>query len=248
MHRIHCSYHKCLTIYYSRVMSQMYNRLLPWSGGYKHFNSHLDQFTENLGRWRVLSVNNHALDLDRLGSFRITHFVRDPRDLVVSGYHYHKRGAEPWCDVVNPAPERWKVVNGNIPAAMGGQHSYTTYLQSLPEEDGLIAEIEFRKHHFESMARWPKDHSDILTLRYEDTLGREVETFSRIFEFYGLPFHERALGRFLAWKYAAKRQSRRTAHIRNPEPAQWKKKFTPEVTRVFRERHGELIERYGYEW
>jgi hypothetical protein len=248
MHRIHCSYHKCLTIYYSRVMSRLYNDLLPWSGGYRHFNSHVDEFYENLGRYRILSVNNHLLDLDRLGSFRITRFVRDPRDLVISGYYYHRRGAEEWCEVVGPVPEDWKVVRGNIPEGMGPQHSYATYLRSLSEEEGLITEIEFRKHHFESMAAWPDDHPDILTIRYEDVLGREVSTFARIFRFYELPAWERAAGRLLAWRYSAKRQRRQMVHIRNPEPQQWRKRFTPRVTQYFRERHEGLVERLGYEW
>jgi len=29
----------------------------------------------------------------------------------------------------------------------GGDHSFSSHLQSLDKEDGLIAEIDFRKHH-----------------------------------------------------------------------------------------------------
>lgn len=247
MRRIHCAYHKCLTIYFSRVMSRLYNDLRPKSGGYKHFNSHLDEFYESLGKFRILSVNNHKPDFDRLGDFRVTRFVRDPRDLVVSGYLYHKRGAEKWSNVVDPTPDDWKVVNGNIPAGMKAGESYATHLQALPEEDGLLTEIEFRKRHFEGMLAWPEHDPRVLAFRYEDILGNEVATFARIFEFYRLPLLDRAIGRWLASRYSAKKQRRRMEHIRNPEPAQWKKRFTPRVTERFMDRYGELVERFGYE-
>jgi len=39
---------------------------------------------------RVLSVNNRSdIPWDRLPESRGSYFIRDPRDLVVSGYHYH---------------------------------------------------------------------------------------------------------------------------------------------------------------
>lgn len=245
LRRVHCSYHKCLTVYFGIVMSQLCNDWFPRRGGYRHYNSLLDEFYAGVGRSRVASVNNHALDLDRLGRFRITRFVRDPRDLVVSGYHYHRRGAEAWCRVVGPGPDDWKIVNGRIPDGMPAHHSYATWLQSLPEEDGIIAEIQFREHHFASMAAWPERHPDILTLRYEDILGHEVGAFVRMLRFLELSMDERLLGRVLAWRYAAGQQKGAT-HIRNPEPAQWKKRFTPRVSAYFAERHGDLIQRLGY--
>ena len=42
-------------------------------------------------------------------------------------------------------------------------------------------------------------------------------------------------------------QRRQIEHIRNPEPHQWKKRFTPRVMDYFMERYGDLITRYGYE-
>lgn len=244
---IHCAYHKCLTIYFSRVFGKMYNDLLPGSGGYKHFNSLIDDFYAELGRFRVQSVNNHALDLDRLQDFRISRFVRDPRDLIVSGYLYHKRGAEPWCDVVDPTPEDWKVVNGYIPDEFEAGHSYTTYLQSLPEEEGLIAEIQFRRHHYESMMKWPREHPRIITFRYEDIMGNEMKVYSDVFRFYELPVLERGLGKWLAHHYSAKKQRKQITHIRNPEPNQWKKRFTPRVTEYFNERYADLVDLLGYD-
>ena len=243
---IHCSYHKCLTVYYAKVMEKLYNTLLPWSKGYRHFNSRVDEFYENLDNYKILSVNNHKLDFERLGEFRLSRFVRDPRDMIVSGYFYHKRGAEDWCNIVGPKPDDWKVVNGNIPKEMGPEHSYSSYLQSLSQEEGLLAEIEFRKHHYESMLAWPTDDPRIVTFRYEDILGHEQNIYGQVFEFYELPWMERIIANYLVGKYAAK-GGKKKYHIRNPEPNQWKKCFTPRVSDYFHERYSGVLDKLGYD-
>lgn len=144
-HLIHCSYHKCLTVYYKRVMDAVFNRCL------------IDDFYDGFRRHRVASVNNRALDLGRLGKFRLSRFLRDPRDLVVSGYFYHRRGAEAWTTAEARRPLKWYFANGCVPEGLRADgSSYARYLQSIPEEEGLLAELEFRRHHFESMAAWPE--------------------------------------------------------------------------------------------
>ena len=216
---------------------------------YKHFNSHINQFHEKMSAYQAVSVNNHALDLDELeGSYKISRFVRDPRDLVVSGYFYHKRGAEKWCDILNPKESDWKVVNGCIPKAMGENDSFTSYLNKLSEEDGLVAEIEFRKHHFESMANWARDCESIKTFRYEDLIGNEIEVFERVFDFYQLSKQQKKRGLELVHKFSASQQIGKTKHIRDPQKSQWKSHFTPNVKAALERAHGSLLERYDYKW
>lgn len=244
---VHCSYHKCLTVYYRRVMDAVFNRCLPFSGGYRHFNSDLAEFHDSFSAHRVASVNNRSLDLDRLGDFRLTRFVRDPRDLVVSGYFYHRRGAEPWCTQTNPTDADWEFANGRVPDGLrtaGG--SFAAYLESLSEEDGLLAELEFRRPHFESMTEWPASHPGILLFRYEDILGREVEVFDEIFDHYGLTWIERRLGRFFADRHSLARRRARDTHIRNPTSGQWRIRFTPRVKDAFDAEWADLIARLGY--
>lgn len=246
-HLIHCSYHKCLTVYFRRVMDGVFNRCLPWSGGYAHFNSDREAFLAGFERLRVASVNNQALDLKRLGDFRLTRFIRDPRDLVVSGYFYHRRGAEPWCTLENPQDADWRFANARVPAAVldaGG--SFAGYLQSVSEEDGLLAELDFRRDHFASMASWPASHPNIRVFRYEDFIGHEREVFRSIFAHYGLSGIERTLGRFLVDRHSLARRRKRDPHIRNPSAGQWRKHFTPRVKAAFDEQWGGLIEPLGY--
>jgi len=244
---IHCSYHKCLTVYFRRVMNAVFNRCLPWTGGYQHYNSDLAAFETRFASHRVASVNNRVLDLDRLGDFRLTRFVRDPRDLVVSGYFYHRRGAEPWCTMEDPADEDWEFANGRVPEGLrsaGG--SFAGYLQARSEEDGLLAELEFRRPHFDSMTAWPTAHPDVVTFRYEEILGHELEIFRAIFDHYELSPVERRLGLFFADRHSLARRQARDPHIRNPTSGQWRKHFTPRVKEAFDADWAGLVERLGY--
>ena len=244
---IHCSYHKCLTMYFHKVMNILYNVLLPWSRGYHHFKSNVDDFYAAVGECKLISLNNHKLDLSRLGNFRVSRFIRDPRDLVISGYFYHKRGAEDWCNIVGPSDEDWKIVNGNIPKGMGKNHSFSSYLQNLSEEDGLIAEIEFRRWHFKSMLEWSR-HQDsrIMTFRYEDILNKEASSFRELFRHYEASLLERNIGIFLAKMNSAKVKNKISRHIRNPRPKQWQQYFTPKLKEYFSERYEELLKKLGY--
>lgn len=243
---VHCSYHKCLTSYYDNVVGALLNRLMPWSRGYDHFDSRVDRFYDEFADLAVASVNNHALDLDRLGDFRLTRFVRDPRDLVVSGYFYHRRGAEAWCRLADPDDEDWEVVNGRVPEGLEDGESYADFLRSRSREEGLLAEIEFRRHHFESMRAWPEDHPDVRLFRYEEILGNERQVYEEAFEFYGASaLTVRAAGR-LAVRYSADRRTEETDHIRDPRPEQWRDVFTPRVLERFDELWGDLVERLGY--
>lgn len=243
---IHCSYHKCLTVYYKRVMDAVFNRCLPWSDGYRHFNSHLADFYEGFDSCRVASVNNRALDLERLGNFRITRFIRDPRDLVVSGYFYHRRGVESWTTIEAPTDEDWYFANGCVPEALRASgRSFAGYLRSVSKEEGLLAELEFRKAHFESMSAWPEAHPDIVTWRYEEIVGNEARVFGKLFDIYGLTALERFLGTWFAKRYSLRKLAP-DAHVRNPAAGQWRKHFTPRVKQAFDARYAGLVRQLGY--
>ncbi len=247
---IHCSYHKCLTVYFRRVMDTLFNRCAPWSSGYRHYNSHLEDFLAGFRADRLSSINNRALELDGLAPFRLSRFLRDPRDLIVSGYFYHRRGAEAWTRDPSPSDEGWYFANAVVPEGLrraGG--SLSEYLQSVPEEEGLLAEMELRHPHFESMAAWPRDHPDILVLRYEEIARDQAAALKKILEHYGLPWPVRALGGVLARRHSLSARRRRSGvdpHVRDASSGQWRRYFTPVVRREFDARWGALIRDLGY--
>lgn len=227
-------------------MGTLYNRMRPGTKRFEHYESIQGLFYNNLHRHRIISANGFAVDVRRLDDdFRIVRFVRDPRDLVVSGYFYHKRGAEPWFRHESPTPAYWAAINAEVPAAMPKGLSYADYLNQLSLEDGLIAEIEFRKKHFESLHDWPHDER-IRLYRYEDILGNESAVFDDIFRFYELTGLERRLASWLAGYYAVNRRTNDT-HIRDPRPGQWRDVFTPRVERRFEEQFGDTVALLGYQ-
>ncbi len=246
LHLIHASYHKCLTKYYLRVMHLLYNKIHPRKPGHEHYEAIEGQFYNNFHRHRVTSTNGFAIDLDYLPeNFRITRFIRDPRDLVVSGYFYHKRAAEPWFRHLNPTEKYWSPINGHVPPEMPKGMNFATYLEGMDKEAGLITEIQFRRYHFESMRQWKKDDR-IKLFKYEDVLGNEEETFDQIFQFYEVPKWERKIGVMLARKYKATNRKKGYKHIRNPKAGQWREHFTPKVEKYFNDLYGDVIEEYGY--
>lgn len=243
MQRIHCSYHKCLTVFFSRIMYGVFPL-----GGYGHFESRAEEFRREHQKYRLTSLNNHALDFEVLGeNDRVSRFIRDPRDLVVSGYFYHKRGAEAWCTIQTPKAENLRAVNGCVPRALKNGESIAECLQRLDLEDGLLAEIDFRAKHFASMLEWPENDKRVAVYRYEEILGNERMVMSQLADHLRLGRIRKWLAERLAEKYSARNQSQKTKHIRNPESAQWKKYFTPRVEDYLNASHPGLVAKLGYE-
>lgn len=244
MLRIHASFHKCLTMYYIKVMHPLFN-WHPYRTRYKHLESIEGEFYNTVHKYKVVSTNGFAIDTSKLhDDYRIVRFVRDPRDLIVSGYFYHKRGAEPWFRFNNPTDRYWQPINGVIPSKMPAGCSYTEFLNSISLEDGLLAELEFRRNQFESLRHWREDKR-IKLFRYEEILGNEMSIFEQIFEFYELPFFEKKLGTFLAGHYSAKQQNQ-SSHIRDPRPGQWEHVFTSKVTNAFNKQYSDILELLRY--
>lgn len=96
------------------------------------------------------------------------------------------------------------------------------------------------------MMAWPEDHARVRLFRYEDLVGNEVDVFNQMFEFFGFSAASRLIGRFNARRHRAAKQQAKSKHIRDPNSGQWRQYCTPELTRRFNGRHGDLIEKLGY--
>ncbi len=249
MLRIHASYHKCLTMYFINVMNKSFNSRILFKRNYKfrHFESLKEKFYNKNNKYRIASTNGFAVDIDKLNEdFRITRFIRDPRDLIISGYFYHKRGAEPWFRMKNPSNKYWSPINGNFPIGMEGKldYSFADYLSELDVEEGLLAEMEFRKFHLESMRLWKED-SRIKLFKYEDIVNNEVETFDAMADHFELSTSEKRKVTKYAQQFSLRNQDG-NRHVRNPKPEQWKEHFTDKVNEVFNAEYNDLLEMYGY--
>jgi hypothetical protein len=169
-------------------------------------------------------------------SYRASHLIRDPRDVVVSGYHYHLRTDEAWV---------------REPKARYGGLSYQALLLSLDEHDGLMAEIERGgRSSLADMGAWSYSRPEILELRYEDAIRDEAETFTRLFRFYG--FNDAAVEQGLKIVEQFSRHHGPHAgdsdpHVRSGQPGEWRSHFAPDHIALFKELTGDLVVRLGYE-
>lgn len=248
--RFHFSFHKSLTKYTSLTLNRVLNNLRLRKTGYKHFNSLKDDFIWEAPHLNMASLNNHFMTLEKLAEISgepntCSLFIRDPRDLLVSGYFYHKKGVEPWTRVKNPTEKDYEVVNGHIPDKVreAGMSLYE-FLNECDMNEGLLTELEFRRNHFESLSKWLA-YSDprILFIDYFEIMSNEVKAFARLGEHHHFNFIQMKALSYFVNRYKAS-NSKNNSHIRNPSPGQWKKTLTPECLTALDRGFPELISRY----
>lgn len=243
--RVHCGYHKGLTMYVRNVMDNLCHSAPGFCGEFRHFFHRDDLFYAECQRYAICSLSGHAVQLDRFADIKVSRFVRDPRDLLVSGYFYHLRGAEHWSCFKDVRDQEWQVIGATVPKQITSGQSFCGWLQTVSVEQGLLAEIEFRRQHFASILQWPDQDDRVRLWRYEDIIGNERRTFSELLKFYDLPWRTRRWGARHAERMSASKRGD-NKHIRNPVQGQWRDHFTPTVERAFNDAYGEVLEKLGY--
>lgn len=232
---VHVADHRVGTVWFRRVL---------WSVAREHGLRTGRMGAKADDSWQradvVLCPAIREFDRSRLGPFRGSHMVRDPRDVVVSGYHYHL-----WTD------ERW----AHVPHERYRGLSYQDYLRSLDAEEGMAAEIRrCSERELPRMAAWDYHQPEFLELRYEDVIRDERTWFTRLFEHYG--FTDDAVERSvaLALERSFSKVSGRDvgatqegSHLRSGQPGQWRDVFTEGHKALFRELNGDLLQTLGYE-
>ncbi|QJT09363.1 hypothetical protein E8L03_10605 [Oceanidesulfovibrio marinus] len=248
----HFSSHKCLTAYVGIVM-RAFCADTGWT--FTHCQGDLGVFEElaRSGGRRILSFNNILPTFDGYPPFRASRFLRDPRDLVISAYHYHCWTRETWCTTPHFS---WAPITSESlfrqeieadPRLFPKGVSFQRYLTGLDFEQGVVLEMLWRRTHFRTMLDWP-DRPEILTLRYESLVGNEEESFAAILRHYGFGEEEAARGGAIAEAHSLKHKklgSRR--HTRNGAARQWQAAFTPRLARIFEDNFGDVLRATGYE-
>jgi hypothetical protein len=233
---VHCSHHKVGTVWFRRVLSSLvdaYDLRLQSCRG-----EPIEAETD-IAFYRTV----RRFDRSGLGGrpFRGSHVIRDPRDVVVSGYFYHLWTDEQWAHRVDEN-------------AWGGL-SYQAYLNSVDRHKGLLAEIERAAgSSLRDISTWDYDQPEFLELRYEDLIADEVGTFTRLFQFYGLDDEAVAVGLAGVERHSIRSRSATPGaedgskrHVRSGRAGQWQEHFGTDHVALFKELTGDLLIRLGYE-
>lgn len=168
-YKIRFDYHKCLT----RFMSSAFDKNYHFRGNRKRFVQHL----EGVKAPRFISLNNQVLWPDRkiFSDALMTHTIRHPIDLIISGYFYYKKSPEKWT--VDTMRRLWlyffsfeldTILNTREKKLLSSEISYQQLLNELPFEKGMMVEMVWLEYikTFNLLVYY--NCEKILTLRFED--------------------------------------------------------------------------------
>ena len=258
---LHFGYHRCLTVYYEGIFSRLskeFNFSFQNFFALHSYTGFEQAVVSGMGK-RVVGLDNVSdINFAKFPGYKGSHFVRDPRDLIVSGYHYHLWTDEPRIIGKGTDPKRidWEPIIRhpyflqyveNERNKFPNNISYQEYLKSLDVERGLILEILWWQSIFEQMQKWQLNPL-IIELKFEEIVGNEVEAFRKVFDHYEFHPKLKQRGLEIVDELSIKNQpSGERKHIRSGKPAQWKVEFTPLMKEVFRNLYGNLLIQFGYE-
>lgn len=232
----------------------------------------LGEYVQSEGIDLVSCITADARQAAALPLFRGFHVVRDPRDIIVSGYFSH-RNSHPTNGLPHLSAHRER-------------------LRSVSKEEGIRLEMDFSAQLLDDLAEWDYEQPDVLELKMETLTTRPYETFIRIFEFLELMSWEGdarmadrtrvfvrsalnrlslrhsalsplrspiavtgsiLLGHVYNHRFEKKTDGRTTgeenanSHYRKGVAGDWINHFTEEHMDYFNDRFGDLLVRLGYE-
>ena len=229
---VHCCHHRSGTVWFWRVLSTVTHRYgLRFQ---KCDQEELEPTTE------VFMQDHSQINRSVLPAYRGSHMIRDPRDMVVSGYHYHLWTEEEWA---------------RIPREKYDGKSFQDALNAVGKKRGLMLEMErFCQSDLQDMLEWDYDDPAFLELKYEEIIADERTHFEKLFRHYG--FHTDAIeeGLKVAEHYSFQNVSERDigdveeeSHLRSGKSSQWEDHFDDELKTHFKKLAGDAVVQLGYE-
>jgi hypothetical protein len=201
-----------------------------------------------------------------LPSIRGFHVIRDPRDLIVSGYYSHLKT---------------HAINGWMEL-----QQHRNNLQKHDVAEGLFLEMEFSNNFIDHIAEWNYNDSNIYEVKYEDivqepaiflkSILNHLNLFkdersshnlwltgkiNRIFNKLGLEYRLKnkninsAFIKYLVRKHSFERladgrikgEENSNSHFRKGLAGDWKNHFNEQHKKRFKEIYGDLVVKLGYE-
>lgn len=255
-----CCYHKVGTVLLINVFRQIC-AVFGWR--FKHMVGKCEHIPDDAD---VYIFYHSMVDLEsRETPYTGAHFIRDPRDIIVSGYLYHKRCDEKWCintdfDLSEPLcfpkiprsqeyrSEPWKrrYISGlNL-------KSYQQNLLDRDKSDGILFELErYAGWTIHSMTQWNFNNSSIKEIRYETLMSEYDQTFKQMFEHFGFNNEQIRLGLEVAASQDINRMSdeilNENNHITSRQFSRWQEHFEDIHKATFKQKFIEIVMQLGYE-
>ncbi|MEQ9553971.1 MAG: sulfotransferase domain-containing protein [Coleofasciculus sp. G3-WIS-01] len=265
-------HHKAATTWLSNIVRNICAEV-NWKACYvsnaKMFDFKLNEFVHQNKVDFLCYTNANFKYVKELDNFRGFHVIRDPRDVLVSGYfsHRYSHPTNRWSELVE----------------------HRSKLENLSKEEGLLLEIEFSKRFLEEMYTWDYSLSNVYEIKMENLVNDPYNeiiqacyflgivnepTFKERFSYLTAMFLNRALeksGKFsfsmsmnkipeerllrLIYKNQFPRKSKgrnqgkedKKSHYRKGVAGDWKNHFNQEHTRVFKNKYNQILIKLGYE-
>ena len=211
--------------------------------------------------WSHPVVNLNNVKIPFIG----VHFIRDPRDIIVSGYLYHCRTKEAWCvntDFSLTPPimfprvpmsqqyrsEDWKI---NYIKSLENK-SYQSNISNLPQYEGLLFEMNnYGAWTINKMQEWDYSRDNILEVKFEDLMANYDLTFQSVFEYLNFSKAQIESALNIVTEHDLGRKSdeeiAKMDHVFSRKTTKWRSYFEQGHKTVFLDKFGEALINLGYE-
>ena len=255
-----CCYHKVG----SKLLSKVFRKIC-WEFGWE-FKAVFGKSKNIPEDADIVSFVHSLVDFDSVNTPYVgAHFIRDPRDIIVSGYLYHLRCKEKWCTNTNFDPSD-PILFPKVPKSQEyrdqdwkkkylsslGNKSYQQNLRERTESEGLLFEMDhYGAWTIESMLQWNYNNPNFVELRFESLMNNIDKIFRDLFERF--EFSDAQISRAL--RIVAKndlnrfteKQLRANKHISSRNITKWQKYFKEIHRDAFKQKFGDILIRLGYE-
>jgi hypothetical protein len=233
---VHCAHHKVGTVWWGNILRGVAEHCAL---RFAEISSAEDPSAADVYLFQHSRHFNRSRFAGR--PFRGTHMIRDPRDVLVSGYFYHL-----WTD------ERW----ANLPDVRYDGRSYREELGRRDRHDGLLLEMERMclRGQLQEMLAWDYSQPEFLELKYENVIMDEAQSFDRAFRHFGFRDREVRAGLDIVERMSFNRVSGRDVgevvaanHLRSGRPGDWRAHLTTDHLDRWEELAGDALTRLGYD-
>lgn len=230
---IHCSHHKAGSFWIACVLRDICNKYGKIMSVFENGENRISKYLHA----DVLYDNNSQIILD-YNDYTGSHMIRDPRDIIISGYFYHQ-----WT----------KEKAYNIYMDQIGM-TYKEKLKSLSLDGGIMFELVNKGGEtIELIKKWDKSEK-FLEVKYEDFITDCDNTFLKLFTHWGInsDYLNDCLDISRA-HHMTKKTGRKigeidfNSHMRSGKPGQWKEYFNDDHKQYFKNHFEDLLIKTGYE-